>query len=265
MAAIQPMAEADFDHIANQYDDDFSFTLIGKAQRNLVWDVLDRYYQSFDGVSILEVNCGTGVDALKFAKGGAHLLATDISPEMVNVTHKKIGEYPKASTRVLDLNQIEEVEEDIDLIFSNFGGLNCLNEQELRHFIIEGSKKLKSNGLFVLVIMPRNTVWESLYFSAKFSFGKAFRRMNKQGVQANVDGKNVHTYYYNPRFFDHFQQLETISVTPIGLHIPPSYLENRFKQKQVTIDRYYKKDKKKFDRQWLAKFADHYCIVLRKK
>src|SRR5262249_44012428 len=43
------------------------------------------------GDSILELNCGTGEDALHLARRGARVLATDISATMVQVAREKIA------------------------------------------------------------------------------------------------------------------------------------------------------------------------------
>ena len=47
-----------FDSIAEQYDDIFTRSLIGRAQRDVVWDVLQKTFRRGDRV--LELNCGTG-------------------------------------------------------------------------------------------------------------------------------------------------------------------------------------------------------------
>jgi ubiquinone/menaquinone biosynthesis C-methylase UbiE len=55
-----------FDALAGEYDKMFTTSLIGRAQREAVWDVLDRTF--FPGEKILELNCGTGEDALHLAR-----------------------------------------------------------------------------------------------------------------------------------------------------------------------------------------------------
>lgn len=259
------MGSAQFDHIAQSYDTEFSDTQIGKAQRQLVWNVLDKYYPSFQNKAVLELNCGTGVDALKMAANGANILATDISPEMVKVTTEKTKNFNNVNAQILDINNLNSLDKKFDLVFSNFGGLNCLSEDEFDRFNENVSQIIKPQGRLIMVIMPKNTIWETFYFLAKGSLKKAFRRSKKGGVDANVSGKNVKTYYYNPSFFKTTNHFSIESITPIGLSVPPSYLENRYKDKPDRIDRYYEKDKQRFNAQRFAKYADHYCIVLKKK
>ena len=57
-----------FDAIAEEYDRIFTDSVIGKAQRSLVHAALnDRFYM---GQRILELNCGTGEDAILLASQG---------------------------------------------------------------------------------------------------------------------------------------------------------------------------------------------------
>ena len=57
-----------WDGTADTYDQVFPETLVGKAQRNAVWRELDRAFQS--GQRVLELNCGTGIDAVHLASRG---------------------------------------------------------------------------------------------------------------------------------------------------------------------------------------------------
>ena len=222
---------ADFDHIANRYDTDFTQTAIGKAQRQLVHHQLEKLQLDFNQVRVLEINCGTGQDALYFAKKGAQVLATDISYEMVSVTQKKTLEFPNVSSEVLDINQLSTFHSDekYDVIFSNFGGLNCLTTLQLQTFLEVASTRLEKNGQLIMVIMPEFCGWETLYFLSKFNWKKAFRRKNKSGVLAKLDGKEVKTYYYSPlNVIKLASKFKMKWISPIGLFVPPSYLNKLF-------------------------------------
>ena len=140
-----------------------------------------------------------------------------------------------------------------------------MDENALQQFIQDASLKVAKGGRLVLVIMPKNTIWEMLYYSSKLSPRKALRRMKINGIEANVEGKKVKTYYHNPKFFEQFKELSIRSVSPIGLYVPPSYLEPRFSKNTKKVEKYYRKDLSRLGNRRLSKFADHYCIVLEKK
>src|SRR5271165_6783532 len=75
-------AEA-FDRIAGAYDDVFTRSAIGQAQREQVWR---RMLQAFAvGERILELNCGTGEDARFLGARGRKIVACDASAEMIAI------------------------------------------------------------------------------------------------------------------------------------------------------------------------------------
>ena len=82
---LQPSA---FDEMAGDYDDLFTQSAIGRLMRAAVWRRLDANFRPGDHV--LELNCGTGADAVYLAQCGIYVLATDISRAMLDVTLRKV-------------------------------------------------------------------------------------------------------------------------------------------------------------------------------
>jgi ubiquinone/menaquinone biosynthesis C-methylase UbiE len=148
--------------------------------------------------TILELNSGTGTDAIFFAKKGFKVLATDLSDGMISEINNKV-KAEKLSTEIdvvqcsyTDLNQIHN--RKFDFIFSNFGGLNCVSDLILvtKHF----PSVLNNNGIVCLVIMPPVCPWEIIQLlRGKIKF--ALRRFNKSGLSANVEGVSFYTYYFS--------------------------------------------------------------------
>tara|TARA_R110002050_G_scaffold158191_2_gene286990 strand:+ start:17322 stop:18116 length:795 start_codon:yes stop_codon:yes gene_type:complete len=261
---------AHFDHTAGNYDQDFTASPIGKVQRELVFKSLDNCFSATSASNILEINCGTGEDALHFGELGAQVLATDISSEMVKVTQAKTHHLPNVSCQVLDINKLDNLSNSghktrYDLIFSNFGGLNCLTENDLRAFFKNATSLLKQNGLIALVIMPNFCLWETVYFATKLQFSKAFRRRKKSGVLANVAGQNVPTFYYSPSQIKDFATGFTVlKTTPIGFFTPPSYLNPFFANRPKSLKKLAKQDEMRLNKAYLASFSDHFLICLQK-
>ncbi len=253
-----------FSHVATDYDAQFTHTKIGRYQRGQVLREVEPMLKP--DWHVLEVNCGTGEDARWLSERVKSVLATDISPEMVAVAKQKAAEKSNVEFGVLDLNNIESLApQTFDLIFSNFGGLNCLSPEELALFIQKSHALLNPGGLLMLVIMGRNTLWEKLYFSLKGEKEKAKRRQSVGPVMAHVDGKDVPTWYYSPKEIlalstKHFKKRKSV---PIGLFVAPSYLEHFFSNKSLVL-----RFCALMDEFWLvpfADFADHYLICLEKK
>jgi ubiquinone/menaquinone biosynthesis C-methylase UbiE len=78
------LSQAYWDVTAETYDQIFPETLIGCAQRDEVWQELALAFRP--GQRILELNCGTGIDAVYLAKKGVRILACVISPRMIEVS-----------------------------------------------------------------------------------------------------------------------------------------------------------------------------------
>ncbi|MFK7750146.1 MAG: class I SAM-dependent methyltransferase [Kordia sp.] len=258
---------SDFDVAAPQYDDIFTYSNIGKAQRKLVFKHINPIIQQDKKLSILELNCGTGADAIEFAKLNHDVIATDISAGMIDVAKSK--SHPEnLQFRVQDINTItkDTFDRKFDFIFSDFGGINCLSFEQLETFFKTASDLLLPNGKLAIVLMPKNCVWERMYFTLKGDKVKATRRNTTESIVANVDGVGVATWYYNPQDVSAAANtfFTTKKVKPIGVTIPPSYLEQSFVAKFPMLNIFRGLDSI-LTASSLAKYADHFLITLEKK
>lgn len=256
---------ASFDKAALNYDETFTTTEIGKMQRNLVYKQLSK--QTISVKNILEINCGTGEDAIWLAQQNFNVIATDISPKMIEIARSK-GSFDNLKFLRIDIKTIHSSldTQTFDLVFSNFGGLNCLSKPELKKFFQDANLILSEKGKIVMVIMPKNTLWEQAYFLAKAQFSEVFRR-KKEFVLAHVDGEKVPTYYYNPKDIVNLAKndFELIAQKPIGFFVPPSYLEPFFKNKKGLLRFLNSLEKIILNWSFLSKYADHYIIILQKR
>lgn len=267
------MSVTSFDAIAREYDLSFSESKIGTAQRNQVYTFLNEFLGQKKGLNILELNCGTGIDAIYLTSKNHNVLATDISEGMIDLVNHKIKTLHLADhiqTKVMDIKQIEWWSPEIkyDLIFSNFGGFNCLSPSEIQKVSKELARLLTEKGQFIAVVMPNFCVWESVYFLSKLSIKKAFRRFSKTPIPANLDAQTtVNTWYYSPSHFFNLLRNEFTfkKKQAVGMFIPPSYLTwiaqrtPRFFNVLVSLE-------KRFANLSLLAFAsDHYYIECIKK
>lgn len=178
---------APFNSAANSYDHDFTNLFTGRKQREVVWNYLNKNFKH--PLHILEINCGTGEDALFLSKQGHTVLATDISDQMIEVALQKQhaeGNTTTPAFQVCGFNDLNTIEKKFDLIFSNFGGLNCISPEQLSSLSSTMSGLLKTNGRLVTVTMPPLCMWELFYFSLKLHLKKALRRWNKKPALVSV-------------------------------------------------------------------------------
>lgn len=250
-----------FDLSAQFYDNQFTNTAVGKAQRDQVWKQIEKLNLN-KNQSILEINCGTGEDAKKWNALGHSIVATDLSPEMVKVAQNK---NPELNIQVLDINKINDFAIEPDVIFSNFGGLNCLSPIEFEAFFENVQTKLKADGTMMLVIMGKKCIWDNLFLFLKGKWSQIGRRNTEKAIEINVDGNLVKTWYYSPRQIKKMAKTFKIeSLKPIGLHVPPSYLAKFFENKRLllSIAKFYDR---MFSFSFLSNYSDHYFISLTKK
>ncbi len=191
------------------------------------------------GEHILELNAGTGIDAVFFAEHDFNIHATDNAPGMINVLERKVKEKHlenKITIQRCSFLELEKVKEGIfDHIFSNFGGLNCTDK--LEDIIKSMDALLKPGGTITLVIMPPICPWELLYLF-KGNFKLAFRRLKKGGVVSHLEGINFTKWYYAPsdvkKMFG--KKYSVLSTIGLGIIAPPPFLEN-FPRKHPNVFR----------------------------
>jgi Methylase involved in ubiquinone/menaquinone biosynthesis len=260
-----------FDPVAADYDRDFSYTPLGRLLRERVWqNLLERLPPH---AKVMEINAGTGEDALWMAARGCSVLATDASEQMVAVAKSKVARWakefplcPVPEFRVCSFSQLADLQESgFDVVFSNFGGINCASPGELAELGAAIATKLKPGGQLVCVAMGRFCAWESFYFLTKGSWGEAFRRMRRGSVEANAgSGNRVHTWYYGPGELRRHLNLpgsRTPWLRPIGFWLPPSYL-GRFFAKRPAMLRFLNFLEQKMSFPALAWASDHYLMEL---
>lgn len=258
-----------FDIASAQYDTDFTHSCVGKKQRDRVWSFLLKSKLLDQKLDILEVNCGTGEDALWLASKGHRVLASDISGKMVEVGQHKAAMSNQTNVAFIQagFHQLEDFKSQgpFDLVFSNFGGLNCISQKDLVKFIHTSHTLLKPTGSIVAVIMPRFCIWESLYYLFKKP-SIAFRRLKEKAI-AQIGSDELEVFYHSPSQVKKMseQLFDTIQTAPVGLFLPPSYLEHFFRTRLKALDTLDNWENKLPSSVLLSSLSDHYFIHLKKK
>lgn len=252
-----------FDAAAANYDADFTYSPVGKAQRNQVWKYLLPLLHA--NAAVLEVNCGTGADAVFIAPKVKTLLATDISRAMLAEVEKKKTAVPLTNCNItqLDVTKLEALNgKGFDLLFSNFGGLNCLSPEQLQKFSADSFAKLTTGGYLCLVFIAKKCFWERIYFSFRQTINRG-RRLRSGGTPTTIDGLSFLTHYYSVEELKHtFSQFQFIQAAPIGLFVPPGFLNNKMNTPILSI---LKGLDKLFTRwQFAADYGDHVLVLFKK-
>lgn len=152
------------------------------------------------GSRILELNAGTGTDALQLAQRGYYIHATDIAPGMLarlrdKVQNLKIQEHVTWEQRsFLSLDDLPGL--PFDAVFSDLGGLNCV--PDLSPIIRQLPNVLRPGGIVTWVLMPRICLWEWLEVF-RGNLRLAFRRLRVGGVLTTLEGLHFDVFYFSPR------------------------------------------------------------------
>ena len=222
-----PVSSA-FDEIAENYDARFTNSPIGLAQRGSAWKEIDRHFRA--GQRILEINCGTGVDALHLARRGVEVVACDSAPGMIEVARQGLslaGSRASVDFRILATERIGELihEGPFDGILSNFAGLNCI--QDLAPIARDLARLVKPRGKAIMCLFGRFCLWETVWHLTRCDFPKATRRFDRRGSTVTLSPHSgVKVWYPTVRqikkmFSPHFHLK---SRKGVGVAVPPSYL-----------------------------------------
>jgi len=256
-----------FDKIASGYDSRDDQNAILRWMRGVVHKI---YLMNIpENGMVLELNAGTGTDALFLAGLGMRVYATDISEEMINVIKAKIKNEKAESKIIAEAFSFDEIdtitESGFDAVVSNFGGLNCINDfSKLSHDI---GSKLNQNGKFIAVVMSKICPWEIFYYFLGLDFKNAFRRFNKKGVIADLNGEKIQAYYFKPKEFGRFfrSDFNIEKIYTLGYFTPPPYLIGIYNRLKPLVKLFMKIDDSVNGLFPFNRFGDHFIIVMSKR
>lgn len=250
-----------FGNMADEYDAMQNTNIPVKKMREKFYATVESFVNP--PADILELNCGTGIDAFYFAGKGFNVTATDISDKMLSNARRK-GSFENLTFEKLNLADLGKINNRYDSIISNLGGLNCFNDLSVMSEDIHS--RLKPGGFFIAAVMPQFCLWEfALLF--KGDFKRALRRLKRNGVIANVGGEKIFVRYYSPhRFYgffrDHFQVKETVALR---IFAPPQPASHWYR-KHSSLTKLLDFIDGKIESVYFSSFvSDYYIAVLQKK
>jgi ubiquinone/menaquinone biosynthesis C-methylase UbiE len=263
----EPKAAAAFNRQAAVFDQAYQSNPIIQYKRERVRKAVLHILKP--GATILELNAGTGEDAIWFASRGYRVHATDISKGMLQQMANKISaaEIRNITMEECSFTELGSLKHKgpYDHIFSNFGGLNCTGDlaKVLEHF----SSLLHPGGTVTLVIISPFCLWETLQiFRGRFKDGTR-RFFSRRGRKAVVEGKAFTCWYYKPSYVRSQMQseFECLGVEGLSSVVPPSYMEN-FPYKFPKLFSSLKKIEYRFRSSWpVRSMGDYFIISFRKK
>jgi SAM-dependent methyltransferase len=242
-------AQVYWDAAAETYDVDFANTLIGRAQRESIWKEIERVFSA--GSRVVELNCGTGIDAVFLATRGVRVLACDISPRMIELAQRRSTSIPKKAGDLIDFRVLAT--ENIDVLekeglfdggFSNFSGLNCV--EDLHTVAQKLARILRPGAQLVLCVIGRFVPWEIAWYLAHGNPTRAFLRFKKVTVGRKAEDGLVSVRYPSVRMLARIfaPNFKLRKLRGIGFALPPSYLEHLAQKFPSILNRLAKIDRR---------------------
>jgi len=139
---------------------------------------------------LVDIGCGTGEDAIHFARRGIDVTAIDVSPAMIAQVKLKSGGSVRCKLADMRTCAVEDI---FDGVFSNFSALNYV--PDLDWF---GQIRLTAGAHLVFTTLGRFYPLESAVFTFKGQPCRAFRRF-KPSVRGEINGENFDVYYHSLR------------------------------------------------------------------
>jgi len=228
--------------------------------RRAVWTRCGARFPA--GSKVLEMNCGTGEDALWLVRQGVKVVATDVSTAMLQFAERKLSAASvdgRARFRQLAWENLECFDEGpFDGALSNFGGLNCV--KDLRGPARALAAKLRPGAVAVLCIMGPVVPWEWGWFLAHGKAGAAFRRLRSGG--AEWQGIDVHYPSVAQARRAFAPEFRTLRVSALGALLPPPYTEKWISQYPRVVSALERLERR-FETLWpCPQLADHYLMEL---
>jgi SAM-dependent methyltransferase len=255
------MPAAVFDVLAPDYDAQFTRTLVGSLLRHATWRWLDRAFGA--GQRVLELNCGTGDDALHLASRGVRVLATDASPAMVDIARGKVAAANAGLVEVrrLEIEHLEQLSGTWDGAFSNFGGLNCV--ADLHGAADAMARLVKPSGRVVLCVMGPVVPWEWVWFLGRLDARSAFRRLAPGGTTwRGITVRYPSVGATRRAFAPHFRLRR---VGGLGVLVPPPYADGWARRHPELVQRLNRWERRIEAWPLVPRLGDHYLMELERR
>jgi SAM-dependent methyltransferase len=254
-----------FDSVASDYDGPRGNNELIQEMRSEMWRWLDAVFPRPG--RLIDIGCGTGLDAVRMAQRGHRVTAIDWSAQMVQRTADRAGrdglqQFVKALT--IGAQELDRLEGDAayDGAYSNLGALNCV--PCLEAVSRQCARLLKPGGTLVFTVIGRVCPWEVGYYLLRGRWARAGIRYAPDFVPVKLNQRTIWTHYYRPReFYRHFQREFALrEYRGLSLFVPPPYLTWMKDNHARWHERLWKLDRRVSGVPLLRDMGDHFLIVM---
>ena len=257
-----------FDSVAAEYDGVLGNNDLVQRIRTRTMRAVQEYLSPAS--CLLDLGCGTGLDAEFLASRGYSVTAMDWSPEMVRKTNQRaerMGLSNKIDVRSLGFHELDQIPMGAyDGAYSDLGALNCDPNLEITAKSIAAI--LKPGGLLIASVIGRVCPWELALFTLKKQPVRARVRFNKNLTPVPLNGGIIWTRYYTPKeFISIFDAVgfKRIYLRSLGLFVPPPYMQ-AFADRHPRMVNFFQWLDDRFGA-WLILrgWGDHFLVVMQRR
>ncbi len=233
-----------------------------------MWRWLDATFAP--GSHLIDLGCGTGLDAVRMAGLGHQVTATDWSPQMVERTRDR-AEHAGLAGRVQALpvgaHEMERLDgrHAFDGAYSNLGPLNCV--PDLGVVSRECARLLQPGGALVFTVIGRVCPWEIAHYALRRRWDRVALRFARHVVPVGMNKRTIWTRYFTPReFYKDFEAEFTLEhVRGLCVFVPPPYLTWIRERHPGWHERLWRWDRRVASWPGMRAMGDHFLIVMRKR
>ena len=257
---------AAFDSVAADYDGERGNNGVIQDMRGELWRHLDATFARHS--RLIDLGCGTGLDALWLAQRGYRVTATDWSAGMLARTRERAAQQGLSAqviTRHLGAHELARLEGGYDGIYSDLGALNCV--PDLQGVAGECARLLRPGRALVFSVIGRLCPWELAYYLAHGRWRRAAVRYARHAVPVGMNRRTVWTRYYAPReFYRAFRPFFTLShYRGICVFVPPPYLVGLRRAHPQWHERLWRLDRRVAGWPLLRGCGDHFLIIMHRR
>ncbi|HLJ68339.1 MAG TPA: class I SAM-dependent methyltransferase [Chloroflexota bacterium] len=265
-AARGAQTAAAFDAVAGQYDGPLGNNALVQELRWYLWTEVSARVPA--PATLLDLGCGTGLDADHFAGRGYKVVAVDPSAGMVARAGRRVetsGHADRVEVRELPSGRFRLPDVQVECVYTNLGAINCVDD--LPTAAAELRRVLRPGGMLIASVIGRVCPWEIAYHAARLDGGRIAIRFARGQVPVPLASGVVWTRYHTPRQFrdaleHHF---EAVYWRGLGILLPPPYLIGIQRRAPRVCSRLASVDRRVGGLPLLRSLGDHFLMVLHRR